>query len=126
MTSSIDHRISDRIDLKIEIGIGSPNNFFTGYALNISQGGLFVATHLPEAVGSHLSLRFTLPGAVREIQTSVKVAWVQEFNPMHPETQPGMGLQFINLSSKDREEVNEYMQNGQEPIFHPCDDSELP
>ncbi len=126
MTPSIEHRVSDRIDLKIEIGLGSPNNFFTGYSLNISHGGLFVATHLPEAIGTLLVLHFMLPETGREIHTTAKVAWVQEFNPMHAETQPGMGLRFINLSPKDQDDVNEYIQNRQEPIFHPSDDSELP
>ncbi len=77
-------------------------------------------------MGNRLPLCFTLPGSTQEIQTTAEVTWIREFNPMHPETKPGMGLRFLDLGPTDQERVNRYIRSVQEPLFHPQDDDELP
>lgn len=115
-------RQSQRVSLKVEIGIHSETNFYTGFSVNVSSGGIFVATHVPARVGERIPLSFTLPNRPRPIEATGVVCWFREYNPLYPDTHPGMGLRFVELSEEDEQVINEYLHNIREPYFHPGDD----
>ena len=48
--------------LEVEVGFVGDNNFFAGLSLDVSEGGVFVATYEPRPVGTKLMLSFVLPG----------------------------------------------------------------
>ena len=117
--SDSEKRGMPRIPLKIEIGIHSETNFYTGFSVNISSGGIFIATHVPSNPGDIIPLSFNLPNSGRTIEANGVVRWYREYNPLYPETHPGMGVKFIDLSPDDQKIVNEYITNLREPYFHP-------
>ncbi|RJO63135.1 MAG: TIGR02266 family protein [Myxococcales bacterium] len=117
-----DLRDNPRVNLKVEIGINTETNFYTGFAMNVSTGGLFVATHVPAPVGEQIPLSFILPNADTPIETVAEVRWSREYNPLYPETHPGMGLKFLSLREEDALKINEYIQHVREPYFHPEED----
>ncbi len=111
-----ERRSDIRHAIEVDIGIYSDSNFFTGFAQDISSGGLFVATYDTLPIGSRLNVNFSLPdGPV--VSLNGKVRWVREFNDANPDTVPGMGIQFLNLSDPDRRAINQFMVN-HPPLFY--------
>src|SRR5690242_18025634 len=47
-------RTYERFPIEVSVDLVSEHNFFAGLSLNVSEGGLFVATHLVRPVGSRL------------------------------------------------------------------------
>ena len=105
-----------RFPLKIEVGYASEHNFYTGFMENLSNGGLFVATHSVASIGDSLELTFSVPGLERSCTAICKVRWVREYNPSAPDTVPGMGLQFSKLDSDARAAIELFIRH-REPIF---------
>ena len=122
MANSSESRITPRVALKVEIAIHSETNFYTGFAMNISTGGLFIATHVPAAVGAKVPVTFTLPNSSRVIEVSGEVVWYRDYNPLYPDTHPGMGLKFADIKEEDAKIINDYISNIREPYFHPGED----
>ena len=60
---------------------------------DLSEGGAFIDTTFPQAVGSELEARFQLPDDPEPFECRARVAWAQ---PML-----GMGIQFLDLSPAD-------------------------
>ncbi len=117
-----DKRQDQRINLKIEISLHSETNFFTGFSSNISTGGVFISTHVPAKVGEKVPLSFLLPNSPKTLEIVGVVKWYREYNPVYPDTPPGMGLMFEEISEEDQIIINEYIGNIREPYFHPEDD----
>ncbi len=117
-----DKRSDPRVNLKIEISLHSETNFFTGFSVNISTGGVFVSTHVPAKVGEKVPISFQLPNSPKTIETIGVVKWYREYNPVYPETPPGMGIMFEGLSKEDEMIIDEYINTIREPYFHPGED----
>jgi len=75
---------------------------FIALAENISEGGLLVRTASPLDEGSVVHMRFTLPGAEREITVNATVRHVI----------PGesMGTKFEDMDAKDIEAIQKYVE----------------
>ncbi len=111
-----DARKAPRQRLEASVTFESQTNFFTGFAQNISEGGLFVATFDTLPVGTVTDLELTLPGGVR-IRAAAEVRWVREFKEDAPEVWPGMGLMFTDLPAEAREAIEAFMAR-REPLFY--------
>jgi uncharacterized protein (TIGR02266 family) len=102
-------RTVPRITLNVDIGLQSENNFYTGFSEDISEGGIFLTTYDFKPIGTKINFSFSLPNGYL-IMASGTVRWVREYNPMTPGTQPGMGIQFEELSPEDRAQIEEYIK----------------
>lgn len=79
---------------------------------NLSRGGLFVATDEAVPTGSRLLVELELPGGLA-IEAIGRVAWsrsplaeaAQEGDP----PQPGLGIEFLDGSSRDLTAVERYV-----------------
>ncbi len=111
-----ERRTSSRVAIEVDIGFASDSNFFTGFSMDISSGGLFVATYDMPVLGTPVNLSFKLPkGPVLSIDGIVK--WTREFNETTPDVAPGVGVQFENISKKDANTINKYMSDAP-PLFY--------
>lgn len=72
---------------------------------NISLGGVFISTPYPFSVGSIVKLSFTLPGNNNLIEAEGIVRWIS--NNIN---NPGMGIEFLNISFTDRESISDYIK----------------
>jgi uncharacterized protein (TIGR02266 family) len=109
---SSDQRTAPRSPLEVEITFTSEHNFYTGFTLNVSGGGVFVATHQLAPVGSKISVKFTLPGLeAQPIECDAEVRWLRETHPT------GMGLRFLNLTPQTRQAIDEFIVARGETIF---------
>ena len=59
---SLHNRIHPRVEIHVEVTMESDHNFYTGLSSNVSEGGLFVATHAAPPLGTRLLVRFMLDG----------------------------------------------------------------
>ena len=115
-------RHETRVELKVALDVKSPTNFFTGIAMNISTGGIFLATHVPARVGEIIPLSFALPDEKQDVHVMSEVCWSRRYRAEFPDAHPGMGLRFLNLLPADAERINRYIHTVREPYFHPGED----
>jgi type IV pilus assembly protein PilZ len=102
-----DRRIHERVLVDIEVDYKADETFLFAYITDISAMGIFVRTNNPEPEGTRLNLCFRAPadlgGALVEVEG--EVIWVNPFRPNEPTRQPGMGIQFVDLTPQQREIV---------------------
>ena len=114
-------REHQRIDMKTEVTFESETNFYVGWSGDLSAGGIFIATHELMDKGSQIRLRFQLPNG-RKVEASGEVMWIKEFNMLHPDQTPGMGVRFLDIDPGDLLTVTAFSKH-REPIFY--DDEDL-
>ncbi|MBW2735630.1 MAG: TIGR02266 family protein [Deltaproteobacteria bacterium] len=106
-----------RYELKLDVTYFSEHNFFTGFAENISSGGIFVATYDPRPLGDVLDVLFTVPGLQEPSRARGRVVWLREHDPLNPDSVAGMGLRFEEIDGCTTEAVNRFIQH-RDPIFY--------
>jgi uncharacterized protein (TIGR02266 family) len=108
-------RAHERVRLEVGVTLESDHNFYTGLTSDISEGGLFVATHALWPVGTKVSVRFRLPGVDRPFQVDAEVRWVRDgrFSTLPP----GIGLRFDRLPPDALLAVTGFVQ-GRDTIFY--------
>ncbi len=87
---------------QVRIAVQGKNEILERYALNLSQGGIFVREDAPPAINSMVLIEFVLPDGTPLARISARVAHSR------PATTPGernagMGLQFVELDAVARE-----------------------
>ena len=112
---AVERRVARRVDLSVGVGFRSASNFYTGFTSDISEGGLFVATHMLQPIGSELTLVFALPTGP-EISVRGTVRWLRDTRERDASAPPGMGVQFQAMNAADLERVGKLVAL-RDPIF---------
>jgi type IV pilus assembly protein PilZ len=103
--SGADRRQYQRILIDLEVDYQCEETFLFAYITDMSALGIFIRTNNPEPPGTHLNLRFTLPGDEKPLELEGEVIWINAYRPGSFESiNPGMGVQFIDVDHelKDR------------------------
>lgn len=117
--SSENQRTAKRIDVELEVTLTGPHTFFGGFTMDISEGGIFVATHQIFPIGT--KFRITVFIGKERLEIDSLVVWVRgEDSAMISGEEPGMGLRFIELDEKSLLVITDFIKK-REPIFY--DDS---
>ena len=108
------------IRVEAALGAHSTTNFFKGLSGNdvIDSGGIFIATYQIPDIGAPLLIKVSMPGGY-EFEAQGVVTWTREV-PMStagPESPPGYGAKFTQISNEGRQLVYRYVRN-REPLFH--------
>lgn len=103
-----ERRAHPRAALKTSVSLCSESNFYTGFMNDISEGGLFVATHQVLQRGSLIDLEFSLPDDQEPIHVQGEVCWVSEYNPTS-DGHPGMGVRFTTIAEADRARIERFV-----------------
>ena len=106
-----------RYPMKIDLGLYSAHNFFSGQTENISAGGIFVATPEPAHLGDALELEFSLPGVDQPCRARCVVRWVRHWGEAGTPV-PGMGLEFSELSPEVSEAIAAFLLH-RKPLTSP-------
>ncbi|MDP8254192.1 MAG: TIGR02266 family protein [Candidatus Alcyoniella australis] len=99
-------RASVRTKVEIDYQIDSEDTFLFEYASNVSRDGIFLQTKSPLEIGTRLMLKFELADEGRTIETNGEVMWINPYRPDGENINPGMGINFIDLSAKDKEAIS--------------------
>lgn len=84
-----------RAFLEVEIGLTSASHFYTGLSLDLSTGGVFVATYEAAPPGTAVALYFVLPDG-HVVNAEGVVRWTRDDAGDAP---PGMGVSFVSISA---------------------------
>jgi uncharacterized protein (TIGR02266 family) len=109
------NRIHPRVELQVEVTLQSDHNFYTGLSSNVSEGGLFVATHDLPSIGTRLVVRFELGGSPEPIDAVGEVCWLREARS--PDFPAGFGLRFLKISNESLSRVASFVAT-RESIFY--------
>jgi uncharacterized protein (TIGR02266 family) len=102
-------RQSTRLYHEIPVAYRSVGSFLTDWATNISQGGLFINTRKPLAVGSEVKLIIQLPGAAFPFDISGRVTRIEAVGN-RTNAAPGMAVEFTELDRAKREKIEAFVQ----------------
>lgn len=104
-----ERRAHQRARLKTSVSFASESNFYTGFTRDISEGGLFVATHNVIPVGGLVDLEFSLPDDGPPIKVKAEVRWAAEYNELS-DCPPGLGLSFTDLPEEGRGRIERFVE----------------
>ena len=101
-----------RVMARLQVRYGSdPQPTLTDYALNICDGGFFIATASPDTIKEPLSLEFVLPDRPKPVCCQGRVSWINEPGNLKRQTlPPGMGIQFLDLDLDDLHAIQEFIK----------------
>lgn len=116
-----DQREQDRHDLRVKVAWMIDAEQFKGTSIDVSTGGLFVATeHIP-TIGTECRLAFKLPTCDEPIRAIARVAWHREEAGDSPEEPRGFGVEFLSLTPQAQESVMQYIELSDALLFSDVD-----
>ena len=118
-TPSENRRRQDRFSVELEISLETEHNFYAGFVENLSNAGLFIATHVVRPIGSHVEFSIVIGDDAEPIKGLGEVRWIRQFSDTS-DAHPGMGLRFLELSPEGRKRIEQFLV-GREPIFYDDD-----
>lgn len=107
----------DRVFVEVDIGFASQSHFYTGLSRDLSRGGLFVATYVPQPPGTRMAVHFVLPDG-RAVKARGVVRWTVG---ARGDTAPGMGVAFEEIEPEDLSAIVEFCEH-RSPIYHQSGD----
>ncbi|MBN2715264.1 MAG: PilZ domain-containing protein [Deltaproteobacteria bacterium] len=102
--------ITEAVNVDTMLSTGSSHQIYNGFSQDIQEGGIFIATFEPREKGSEILVNFKLPQN-KTVSTCGVVQFVREYNPSHPDTPPGMGVKFKNLSHSSQQAIEQFLKN---------------
>ena len=108
-------RSSPRVGMQAAISGSSQDSFFVGFSENLSEGGVFISTFCPPAVGERVDLSVDLEGAPALLVQGV-VRWHRVSASGEP---TGCGVQFVNLHPDQEDILGGALDAAEEaPLFY--------
>ncbi len=106
----IERRGSPRADFVVRVNYQTVDSLFSEFARNINDGGIFIETDSPQPIGTNVELKFKLPGADRPIEVVGNVVRSVSADQVDSDGVAGMAIEFENLGSDARQQINEIIQ----------------
>ncbi|MGI6394551.1 MAG: TIGR02266 family protein [bacterium] len=112
-------RVSERIEVELEVTLSGPHTFFSGLTMDISEGGVFVATHQIFPIGTEF--RVILVVGKNKLEINSEVVWVRnEYSAKISGENPGMGLKFIKLDKQSHLIISEFIKRKEPILYDDC------
>jgi c-di-GMP-binding flagellar brake protein YcgR len=108
-------RLSKTVGVKwSEAQAGQGEEQVQDMTMDISEGGICLIEYETLPVGKELNLEMELPTG-KTIFSKGRVAWIREFEIIGGRREKGyeVGIQFIDISSEDKEEINRFTSRKQ-------------
>ena len=110
-----ERRTTIRMKLHAKVTLQSQSNFFMGLTENLSEGGIFVSSLSPPAMGEVVELAISVEGS-DPIPVSGTVRWIRTDEDGNP---TGCGVQFDDLGDDIRRQIEMLLVTlEKEPLFH--------
>lgn len=106
----------ERRRIEANLGATTQSNFYVGFSAEIAHGGVFLATYEALAKDTSVSVLVTLPGGF-EFECDGYVRFVRDPMDFASESEPGMGIQFEELSTEARELALRFVRQ-RPPMFY--------
>ena len=102
-------RAHERVAIEVEVNLSSEHNFYSGITSDLSEGGVFVATHVTAKIGEQLAMDLRLPGSPETYRIEGIVRWVRELRVESEGVSPGFGMQFVGLSPDALDAIHRFV-----------------
>ena len=112
-----ERRSSPRYQVKVDVGMQTESNFYTGLTQDLSGGGIFVATNQIRQVGERIKVLLTLPGQAEAFEILTEVRWVRDASLGRSVDDVGMGLRFLQMSPGAKKAVTEFLSQRESLFF---------
>jgi uncharacterized protein (TIGR02266 family) len=123
-----DRRRAPRYALSLAITMQGENNFYAGLSEDMSEGGVFIATHTALPIGTPVVLSFTLPDSDEPLSVYGTVQWLRgpeatvrwdsnfSAGPDSRRVMPGMGIKFHDMDPVALRAIRYFVQR-RSPVF---------
>lgn len=102
-----ERRRSARSPIELRVDYSTVDAFFSDFASDINEGGMFVESDSPPDVDTVVTLHFVLPQSDQPLKLEGRVVWRRDPSQGEP---PGMGIQFEELGRATRDQINELVR----------------
>jgi uncharacterized protein (TIGR02266 family) len=109
-------RLFPRASVSLEIGVSSEHNFWSGITMNVSEGGVFIATHHDVPMGTVLSVSLTLPDGGEPVVALGEVRWARPYTG-NADAPPGLGVGFVDISEAALSRVRRFVKAVRDPLY---------
>ncbi len=110
-----EQRVYPRARMHAAVTLCSEDNFYRGFSTDISSGGIFIATFEQPPMGTPVEVSFSLPGGAQFCLRG-EVHWHRDYNDATPFIFPGVGVQFLEMTTETRVVIDSFIA-AREPIF---------
>jgi uncharacterized protein (TIGR02266 family) len=100
----------------VEIDIYSEHNFWSGITMDVSEGGVFIATQRSMKVGEMVLVDMALPGEAEPLVALAEVCWSRVFSD-DPHAPPGLGLRFVHICDESLATIKRFVRRYREPLL---------
>lgn len=105
-----ERRSSERIPVEMWVEESTDRELYFQRGANISAGGIFLERTIPHAMGTIVSLRFTLPDDTVPIEVKGEIVNIGE-----SAEDLGMGIKFVELKDEDSERIRAFIERASGP-----------
>lgn len=84
--------------------------YFFGYARNISEQGLFIASINPRPLGEIFTIDFFIKELKLHVRCQAEVIWNREYQPKSPH-EAGMGIRFIDIDEQTKSQIGAWIDH---------------
>lgn len=101
-------RLPIQIKITFKPKFSSSKEVFEGLLFNLSAIGAFVFTKNISNLNEILTIWLPLGSSEETIEVEARVVWLAD-RQIQPQTSPGMGIEFYNISTKLQEKIVQYV-----------------
>jgi uncharacterized protein (TIGR02266 family) len=109
-------RATRRVPCNIKMSIRNGEQIWTSKTLDISHGGIFLATDEKLTIGELIDMTFQIPNSDRVVTAVGKVAWVGHGG--QGQTTAGVGVKFSRIDPKDLQLIVDYVNRVSRVVFN--------
>jgi uncharacterized protein (TIGR02266 family) len=109
-------RATRRVPCNIKMSIRNGEKVYTSKTLDISHGGIFLATEEKLTIGEVIDMTFQIPSSDRVVTAVGKVAWIGQGGPGH--ATEGVGVKFSRIDPKDLQLIVEYVNRVSRVVYN--------
>jgi uncharacterized protein (TIGR02266 family) len=115
-TAGGSRRKHPRHPVEVELSLTGESNLYVGFSENLSESGVFFATHAARPVGARIDLSMKLPEGGDPVVAKGEVRWVRPY-VSGSDMPPGMGIAFTELSPEAETKLKKFLGD-REPLFY--------
>ena len=100
-----DRRSALRIPVQMWVEESSAEGTYFQRSANLSEGGIFLEKTIPHAVGTQVTLQFSLPDAPEPLRVRGEIV-----NASAADAELGMGLKFVDLPAAAAARIRRFIE----------------
>jgi uncharacterized protein (TIGR02266 family) len=112
----LDETTVPRTSVSVAIDVYSEHNFWSGVTMDVSEGGVFIATQRMIKTGTMVIVDMDIPGEEEPIVALAEVSWLRAFS-RDSDAPPGLGLQFVHVCEESLAKIRRFAESYREPLL---------